>query len=57
MTLDEIKQLSNSDLLYLYDDIVKANNSLSDKMQKLWDNGIWINAVAEIIIERMGGEK
>ena len=56
MTLEEIKQLSNSDLLYLYDDILKANNSLSDKMQKLWDNGILVNAVAEIIMERMGGE-
>jgi len=59
LTHEEIKQLSNRKLLYLYDDLVNATNGPflpSNKMQKLLDDNITANEIAEIIIERMGGE-
>lgn len=59
MTLEEIKQLSNRKLLYLYDDLVNAVNGPflpSNKMQKLLDDDITADEIAEIIIERMGGD-
>jgi|688.fasta_scaffold16738_12 hypothetical protein len=57
MTLDEIKNLSNEELLDLYSDFVREHHyspsRAPDKIMKLYENKISPDDVQEVVLERM----
>jgi hypothetical protein len=57
MTLEEIQNLKNSDLLELYSDFVRINHydpyDTPEFAKKLYENNITLGDIAGIILERM----
>lgn len=57
MTLEEIKNLRNSDLLELYSDFVRVNHydpfETPEFAKKLFENNVTLGDIAGIILSRM----
>lgn len=57
MTIQDIKQLKNSDLLELYSDFVRVNHydpyETPEFAKRLYENNVSLGDIAGIILERM----